>query len=61
MEGTLFVNGFLSYLVVYFVFIAAIVIAFVIGFTLRKNKNAKMITVDGAGNTEDTAKTDEEK
>ena len=61
MEGTLFVNGFLSYLVVYFVFIAAIVIAFVIGFTLRKNKNAKMITTDGAGNTEDTAKTDEEK
>lgn len=61
MEGTLFVNGFLSYLIVYFVFIAAIVIAFVIGFTLRKNKNAKMITADGAGNTEDTAKTDEEK
>ncbi|MBR3515114.1 MAG: hypothetical protein IKO10_02075 [Lachnospiraceae bacterium] len=44
MEGTLFVNEFLSYLLNYFVFSAAIVIAFVIGFTLRKNKNAKMGT-----------------
>ena len=44
MESTLFINGFLSYLVVYFVFIAAVVIAFVIGFSLRKSKNAKMVT-----------------
>lgn len=46
MEGTLFVNGFLSYLVVYFVFIAAVVIAFVIGFSLRKSKNAKIGTTE---------------
>ena len=51
----------LSYLVVYFVYIAVIVLAFVIGFTLRKNKNAKMVTTDAAGSTEDAAKTDEEK
>ena len=51
----------LSYLVVYFVYIAVIVLAFVIGFTLRKNKNAKMVTMDENGNTEDTAKTDGDK
>lgn len=34
-------NGFVPYLVTYFVYIAAIVIAFYIGFALRKNKNKK--------------------
>ena len=38
----LFVNGLLEYLVVYGVFIAAILIAFFIGFSLRKAKNAKL-------------------
>ena len=35
-------NGFVPYLVTYFVYIAAIVIAFYIGFALRKNKNKKV-------------------
>ena len=46
MEGTLFVNGLLSYLLVYFVFIAVIVLAFVIGFSARKRKNAQMISAE---------------
>ncbi len=41
---TLFLNGFLSYLVVFFVFLATIVIACLIGVALKKSKNAKMIT-----------------
>lgn len=60
MEGTLFINRFLEYLINYFVFIAAIVVAFVIGFRLRKNKNAKMVTADGTENTAGEA-TDEAK
>ena len=35
-------NGFFSYLVTYIVFIAAIILAFSIGFALRKNKNKKL-------------------
>ncbi|MCR5209879.1 MAG: hypothetical protein K6C99_06690 [Lachnospiraceae bacterium] len=46
-------NGFLSYLVTYIVFIAAILIAFSIGFALRKNKNKKL-EVAGASAAEDT-------
>lgn len=41
MELTLFLNAFLSYGLVFVVFAAAIVIAFLIGFGLRKNKNKK--------------------
>ncbi len=41
MEGTLFLNAFLSYGLVFVVFAAAIVIAFLIGFALRKSKNNK--------------------
>ena len=41
MKFTLFLNAFLSYGLVFVVFAAAIVIAFLIGFALRKNKNKK--------------------
>ena len=44
MELTLFLNAFLSYGLVFVVFAAAIVIAFLIGFGLRKNKNKKEAT-----------------
>lgn len=36
-----FLSWLASYAVVYFVFIAAIIIAFFIGFAIRKNKNKK--------------------
>ena len=45
-------NGFLSYLVTYIVFIAAILIAFSIGFALRKNKNKKLEAAGAAADTE---------
>lgn len=38
-----FANWFCSYLLVYVVFIAVIVIAFVIGVSMRKAKNAKAV------------------
>jgi len=41
MKLTLFINAFLSYGLVFVVFAAAIVIAFLIGFGIRKNKNNK--------------------
>ncbi len=41
MSLTLFLNAFLSYGLVFLVFSAAIVIAFLLGFGLRKNKNKK--------------------
>ena len=41
MELTLFLNTFLSYGLVFIVFAAAIVIAFLLGFGLRKSKNKK--------------------
>ena len=42
-------NGFVPYLVTYFVYIAAIVIAFFIGFALRKNKNKKELESNKTG------------
>ena len=61
MEGTLFINGFLSYLVVYFVFIVTVVIAFLIGFQLRKSKNAKTVSTGDAEGTEGAEATQEKK
>ena len=51
-------NGFFSYLVTYIVFIAAIIVAFSIGFALRKNKNKKLeaATASEAGTETDEAK-----
>lgn len=39
-----FLSWLASYTLVYFVFIAAIIVAFAIGFTIRKNKNKKEAT-----------------
>ena len=39
----LFINGFCDYLIVYFVFIAAIVVAFLIGIAWRKSKNKALL------------------
>ena len=41
---TLFVNSFCSYLFVYVIFAACIVISFIIGINLRKMKNKKEIS-----------------
>ncbi len=41
MELTQFVNAFLSYLLVFGVFAVTILVAFLIGFGLRKSKNKK--------------------
>ena len=41
MELTLFLNSFLSYGLVFVVFALTILIAFLIGFGLRKSKNKK--------------------
>ena len=40
-NASLFLSSFASYLLVYFVFIAVILIAVFIGVALRKNKNKK--------------------
>ena len=39
---TLFLNSFLSYLLVFFVFGAAIIVAYIIGINIRKAKNNKI-------------------
>ena len=49
-------DGFLSYLVTYLVYIAAIVAAFFIGFGLRKVKNKKVEGVQGNDGAETSAK-----
>ena len=41
MELTLFLNAFLSYGLVFAVFALTILVAFLIGFGLRKSKNKK--------------------
>lgn len=41
-----FMNSFMSYLFVYFVFIACIVIAVFVGIKLRKHKDAKAVKED---------------
>lgn len=41
----LFINSFLSYLLVFAVFVAAIILSCVLGVTLRKMKNQKAKTV----------------
>lgn len=42
----LFINSFLSYLLVFGVFVAVIIFACVCGVTLRKNKNKNAKTVN---------------
>lgn len=37
----LFLNGFLSYLLVFVIFLVAIIVAVFVGIALRKNKNSK--------------------
>lgn len=49
-------DGFLSYLVTYLVYIAAIVAAFFIGFGLRKVKNKKVEGMQGNDAAETSAK-----
>ncbi|MBR4207662.1 MAG: hypothetical protein K5987_00105 [Lachnospiraceae bacterium] len=47
--------SFLSYLVTYLVFLSAIVIAFLIGFALRKNKNKKLAIQSGTAAEESSS------
>lgn len=42
----LFINSFLSYLLVFIVAVAVIIVAILIGVKLRKNKNAKDANTD---------------
>ena len=49
---TLFINSFCSYLFVYIIFAVCMVVAFVIGVNLRKNKNKKEKVFTGNNETE---------
>jgi len=40
----LFINSFLSYLLVFVIAIAVIIVAILIGIKLRKNKDAKIVS-----------------
>lgn len=42
----LFLNSFLSYLLVFVIAIAVIIVAIIIGTKLRKNKDAKIATTE---------------
>lgn len=48
-----FLSGFLSYLLVFFVFVAAIAVAVFIGITVRKIVNKKQVTVTETANGEE--------
>lgn len=52
---TLFLNGFLSYLLVFAVFGVTILVACLIGIALRKNKNARTAVTDTEGSDESAA------
>ena len=43
---SLFIDKFLSYFVTYAVFIVVVVAAFLIGFAMRKSKNAKTAVIE---------------
>lgn len=51
-----FLNSFLSYLLLFGVFVAIVAVAVAIGITLRKSKNEKVVAAEAAAEvTEDTA------
>ena len=51
-----FLNSFLSYLLLFGVFVIIVAVAVAIGITLRKSKNAKVVAAeDAAEMTADTA------
>ena len=55
----LFLNSFLSYLLLFIVFAILIVIAILVGIKVRKSKNAKEEVEKSAANIEEAAKKNE--
>ena len=52
-----FFNSFLSYLLLFGVFVVIAIVAVAIGITLRKSKDAKSATAENVGTAETTADT----
>jgi len=50
-----FLNSFLSYLLLFGVFVAIVAVAVALGITLRKNKDAKAAAATGVEGTLETA------